>query len=585
MKHLGDITKISGYEVEPVDIICGGSPCQDLSVAGKRAGLAGERSGLFMEQIRIIKEMRERGKADDVIRPRYMVWENVPGAFSSNNGEDFRAVLEETAKIADENATIPRPENGKWAPAGCIVGDGWSIAWRVHDAQFWGAAQRRKRICLLADFDGQTAGRILFELRRKTDDFGREQVIMDTGAESRSEVQSVGKGVSRDIAESGKEGQKTAGDAGTCIEETGGAIGFHLTQDPVSSNELSYACSCGNSKSGQCVNGVVYGIGSYDSNAMKSNNPSSGIYKADTSRTLDLNGGNPGCNQGGMAVVQGFDAYNQASTGDVAMPLRNKAADSDHIPVVCIEGNGSRDSHKGDGYRESETMYTLNTVEQHAVCIENHPADSRVKIAKDGKVQTLSSRMGTGGGNVPMVMSIGHDERSAKFTDNEIVDPLTSSDYKDPIKITYQQVTGTLNPGAHPGSYNGQDAYNDMFVANTVVRRLTPLECTRLQGFPDGWVDIGEWVDSKGKLRKDSDANKYKALGNSIALPFWQWLAQRIVAEEHPRQTTMASLFSGIGGFELVFSMCGCKPVWASEIEDFPIAVTKKRFKEEQDVH
>jgi len=137
--HLGDITKIKGANVPLVDIVTGGSPCQDLSCAGKRAGLAGERSGLFMEQIRVIKEMREHDKRTNPngsCRPRFMVWENVPGAFSSNKGEDFRTVLEETAKVADENAVVPGPPDGKWTPAGCIVGDGWSIAWRVHDALF-----------------------------------------------------------------------------------------------------------------------------------------------------------------------------------------------------------------------------------------------------------------------------------------------------------------------------------------------------------------------------------------------------------------------------------------------------------------
>ena len=167
MKHLGDITKINGAEIEPVDVITAGSPCQDLSVAGKRAGLAGERSGLFMEQMRIIKEMRENDRrnnqrTDEYVRPRYMVWENVPGALSSNGGEDFRAVLEETARIVEEDAVIPRP-SGKWTNAGCIMGNGWSIAWRIHDAQFWGVAQRRRRICLVADFGGGSAPEILFE--------------------------------------------------------------------------------------------------------------------------------------------------------------------------------------------------------------------------------------------------------------------------------------------------------------------------------------------------------------------------------------------------------------------------------------
>ena len=165
MKHLGDITKIDGAEAPVVDVVIGGSPCQDLSIAGKRAGLDGERSGLFMEQIRIIKEMRKAdgaGKRADEVRPRYMVWENVPGSFSSNKGEDFRIVLEETAKVADENAVIPRPADGKWKTCGCIVGNGWSIAWRVLDAQFWGVPQRRRRIALVADFGGQSAGEILF---------------------------------------------------------------------------------------------------------------------------------------------------------------------------------------------------------------------------------------------------------------------------------------------------------------------------------------------------------------------------------------------------------------------------------------
>lgn len=165
MKQLGDITKINGREIEPVEIIAGGSPCQDLSVAGQRAGLGGERSGLFMEQIRVIKEMRDETskRADEPIRPRYAVWENVPGAFSSNKGEDFLVVLEEFCKVKDESAYVPRPADGKWQSCGCIVGDGYSVAWRVLDAQFWGVPQRRRRIWLVADFGGQRAAEVLFE--------------------------------------------------------------------------------------------------------------------------------------------------------------------------------------------------------------------------------------------------------------------------------------------------------------------------------------------------------------------------------------------------------------------------------------
>ena len=196
MIHLGDICKINGADIEPVDCITAGSPCQDLSVAGKRAGLEGERSGLFMEQIRIIKEMRradeERGRTDEFIRPRYMVWENVPGALSSNKGEDFRCVLEETARIVQEDAVIPGSPKGGWSYSGCIVGDGWSIAWRIHDAQFWGVPQRRKRIALVADFGGRSAAEILF----------------------------IRKGLSRDTEPSKQTRQEAAGDTAEGIGES-----------------------------------------------------------------------------------------------------------------------------------------------------------------------------------------------------------------------------------------------------------------------------------------------------------------------------------------------------------------------------
>lgn len=187
-----------------------------------------------------------------------------------------------------------------------------------------------------------------------------------------------------------------------------------------------------------------------------------------------------------------------------------------------------RSKEEGQGWQNTDTNDTLNAFDNGesrtpTLVIENHPNDSRVKIREDGTFQTLSSRMGTGGGNVPMVEN------------------------------------------------------------KAVVRRLTPLECTRLQGFPDGWVDIGDWVDSKGKVHKESDSVKYKALGNSIALPFWEWMADRMVKqlrEDGVYKPTMASLFDGIGGFPLSFQRAGATPIWASEIEEFPMAVTKKRFPE-----
>lgn len=197
MKHLGDINKLNGADLEPVTIIAGGSPCQDMSIAGKREGLDGSRSNLFREQIRIIKEMRESdraaGRTGTQIRPRYMVWENVPGAFSSNKGKDFQAVLQEIVSITDEESNVPLPPKGKWQTAGCIMGDHFTIAWRVLDAQYWGVPQRRKRIYLVADFGGNTAPKLLFE---------RE-------------------GLSGNFTESREAWQRTAGDIKTGTHKTG----------------------------------------------------------------------------------------------------------------------------------------------------------------------------------------------------------------------------------------------------------------------------------------------------------------------------------------------------------------------------
>ena len=225
--------------------------------------------------------------------------------------------------------------------------------------------------------------------------------------------------------------------------------------------------------------------------------------------------------------------------------------------IFCIEGNGTRQSHNGNGWKETEIMYTLNSTENHCVAvIENHPSDSRVKMNEEDVVQTLNSRMGTGGGNVPLLIETHpQDSRYRIVGDGKVNQSL-------------------LSCVEHDGANGG-------LVMDTVVRRITPLECERLQGFPDGYTNIGDWTDSKGKLHSgDSDAPRYKALGNSIALPFWEYLAGRMVKELGEENPTMASLFDGIGGFPLVFQRCGCKPVWASEIEEFPIAVTKIHFPE-----
>ena len=431
MIHLGDITKISGYDVPPVDVVIGGSPCQDLSVAGKRAGLAGERSGLFMEQIRIIKEMREEdvrgGRTGKFIRPRFMVWENVPGAFSSNKGDDFRAVLEETIRVADPDAPdVPLPAKGKWPLADCWMGDGWSVAYRVLDAQFWGVPQRRRRIVLVADFGGHAAPEILF----------------------------IRESVCGNIAEGGAQGEEDAAGAG--------------------------------SGAGQAS---AYRIGAYYSAGMLSDNPKAGIIPVEKSNTLDCNGGAPTSQQGGVCIVQ--------------------------PAVYDARGNG-----------DGKTACTLTGDHQ-------------------SRVTDYTAIAITGGPGLH----------------GEIAGTLDASYFKGPgMRGGIEREIALMESGQ--------------------VRRLTPLECERLQGYPDGWTDIGPWTDSAGKLHKESsDSARYKALGNSIALPPWAWVLKRLCAC-YERTATMASLFDGIGGFPLIWERMNgpgsC--LWASEIEEFPIAVTRRRF-------
>lgn len=491
MKHLGDITKINGAEVPTVEVIIGGSPCQDLSVAGKRAGLSGERSGLFMEQLRIIKEMRENdrrnGRTDELARPRFMVWENVLGAFSSNKGEDFRIVLEETARVADPTAVIPRPPKGKWTNAGAVVGDGWSLAWRVFDAQFWGVPQRRRRIALVADFGGGRAPEILFER----------------------------KGMSGDITESREQGQKTATNARDGIDST---ISFQeRAGKPGGVKESSYSTT-ESAHSQLSTISACYGISAYESNAMKSGNPNSGVYLAETARTLDNNGGSPACNQGGMAIVQCYDARGNG--------------DGDTAPTMT-----------GD-HQSRITDYTAIISLDRAAYNQGINAQYDIGVDDSGKSQTIVSKG-------PNAVCIGNGQ---------------------PDQLGVSEKVGALN------CMHDQQA---VMIDTAIVRRLTPLECERLQGYPDGWTHIGDWIDSKGKKHRDADSPKYKALGNSIALPPWTYVLSRLngYCTEH----TMASLFDGIGGFPLIWERLNGKGtcLWASEIEEFPIAVTKIRFGQE----
>lgn len=265
VKQLGDVTKINGAEIEPVDIITFGSPCQDLSIAGQRAGLKGERSGLFMEAVRIIKEMRNatRNGADEPVRPRYAVWENVPGAYSSNGGEDFRAVLEELCRVADDEVSIPRPPQGRWGGAGAIMGDGYSVAWRTLDAQYWGVPQRRRRIWLVADFGGRRAAEILFEREGMSRNFAEIRKAWTAQSEVESGVADAGDDTAfvydGRVNGSGRVSPTLAGDHGNRIDYTPLCVRFREGKEGGGKGALvqigkSGTIACGNDQ-------IVFAIG------------------------------------------------------------------------------------------------------------------------------------------------------------------------------------------------------------------------------------------------------------------------------------------------------------------------------------
>ena len=648
MLHLGDITKIKGCTAPVVDCIIGGSPCQDLSLAGKRAGLAGARSGLYMEQIRIIKEMRyadvQRGKSDLDVRPRYMVWENVPGAFSTNQGKDFAAVIEEAIRVAEPEApSVDVPEKG-WPTSGCFYDEmgKWSVAWRVLDAQFWGTSdkplpQRRRRIALVADFGGLSAPEILF----------------------------VTKGVSGNIEPGEQKRKETAGDAGdsTCgaIPCTlkirggcdGGGKGALIQEDK--------SATLSTLQDQTLFQPVAYGIQGSMIGRADQNGPQGDGINEDVSFTLNTADRHAVAYtfEPGIASREGGHVYD-----DVSGTLRAHAGDNQMAVAYSINHQGGNVEQIIEGLAGTLTAATNSSGNNKlsvAYSIENHPADSRVDIDESGMVQTLTSRMGTGGGNVPMVMEpIAYNGANITSpinvtnpqpgdpchtlntdTRNYVLEPITvhgepitgtllARDYKgagrwdslDKVVCTplvYRQggfgdfcegEVGTLRAAGGDlggGSENlvvaGVDCRNateyeertgtlqadcdhnhnsnNVVRVKHIVRRLTPLECERLQGFPDGWTDIGEWVDSKGKKHKEADSPRYKALGNSIALPPWKWVLKRLCAC-YERDATMASLFDGIGGFPLIWEQLNGKGscLWASEIEEFPMAVTKVRFGE-----
>ena len=508
MKHYGDVSTLNGANVDPVDIITFGSPCQDMSVAGRRAGLDGSRSNLFYEAVRIAKEMRE---ATNGRYPTWLCWENVPGAFSSNGGNDFKAVLDEIRRIKDPEADTPR--SPKWPNAGCILADDYSLAWRVLDAQYFGVPQRRKRIFLVADLAGQRAGKVLFESEGVSgytpQGFRAWEGIAGTAEEgtsasSRLCLNDQGGGfmsVSEDIA--GTLRARMDGHPPVVMDAV--ALENHPADSRVTVSEdgkvqtLTSRMGTGGNNVPLIMRSkekpVVFGICAKDSNAMKSNNPRSGFYEAKTTRTLDGNGGNPVCNQGGMAVVA--FAQNQR---DEVRDLGSKATcvsaepgmkQQTYVLQGSMIGRADKNGPQGSGIGE-DVSFTLDATDRHAIA---HPIYSTSKasyhtIAEKDKVNTL-----------------------------------VATDYKDPPTIA-------------------EDPYY-------VVRRLTPTECARLQGFPDWWCsdletpeptdqDIALWSDvfethrrvtgssSKPKTtaqiikwlkRPNADSAEYKLWGNGVALP------------------------------------------------------------------
>ena len=538
MKHYGDVSRMDGGKIEPVDIITFGSPCQDMSIAGRREGLDGSRSSLFYEAVRIVKEMR---CATDGRYPRYIVWENVPGAFSSNKGADFQSVLEEICSVKGYEVDPARPE--RWANAGEIVADDFSLAWRVFDAQHWGVPQRRKRIYLVADFAGGSAGKILFESEGVSGYTPQgfcpwkgtagtfEESVGASGCVCLNDQGSSRMDVTEEVAETLRAENHghppcVMGAAGFCTEHSAQArgIGYEEETSPtlragtvpaaVYENHSQDTRYTGPLETAPTVNATygmggnnqpfvvetpktlkirsgcegggkgaliqdnksatlgcnndqalfvpkVYGICSKDSNAMKSDNPKSGFYEAETSRCLDANGGNPTCNQGGMAVV--------ALQGSMI-------------------GRADKNGPQGSGVNE-DVSFTLDAADRHAVAY---------CMTTGSYTQTLKEQSPT----------------------------LMARDYKDP------PVVNETEP-------------------EYIVRRLTPTECARLQGFPDWWCaglgtdeqteeEIEFWTEvfeihrsvmgtfSKPKSRNQiikwlknphSDSAEYKMWGNGVALP------------------------------------------------------------------
>jgi len=512
IKHYGDISCMDGSKIEPVDIITFGSPCQDLSIAGKRDGLDGKRSSLFYEAIRIVKEMR---CATDGKKPRYIVWENVPGAFSSNKGEDFRCVLEGVCHIKDETLSVPKID--KWKQAGTIVGDHFSLAWRVLDVQYWGVPQRRKRIFLVADFAGGGAGEILFKSEGLSG-YSKESIrswqgtasyIADSTGEAGTICLNDQGGNRMDVTKDITCTLRAKSNHPPCVMDSavfdnhGKDTRFSGPIDVAPTISATYGTG-GNNQPFVVENPKTYDVRFTSEGTI---NARSNVYESDTARTIDTSGNAPDSNQGGIAVVESY-----ALQGSMI-------------------GRDDKNGPRGDGVNE-EVSFTLNTVDKHAVvyaidresfnCGQNYARN--LGITEDGINSTLNAQ-----GPSAVATPTYSSSKASFFTnaEKELANTLVATDYKDPPLI------------------NGNDGIE------YTVRRLTPTECARLQGFPDWWCsglgienptmdDLRTWYDifethrkvtgsySKAKTLKQiskwlknphSDSAEYKMWGNGVALP------------------------------------------------------------------
>lgn len=512
IKHYGDISTMDGSKIEPVDIITFGSPCQDLSIAGKRDGLDGKRSSLFYEAIRIIKEMR---CATDGKKPRYIVWENVPGTFSSNKGEDFRCVLEGICHIKDETLSVPKID--KWKQAGTIVGDHFSLAWRVLDAQYWGVPQRRKRIFLVADFAGGGAGEILFKSEGLSG-YSKKSIRSWQGTASNF-ADSIGATGTICLNDQGGERMDVTTDI-TCtlraksnhppcimdsavFDNHGKDTRFTGPIDVAPTISATYGTG-GNNQPFVVENSKTYDVRFTSEGTV---NARSNVYESDTARTIDTSGNTPDSNQGGIAVVESYGLQGS------------------------MIGRADKNGPQGAGVNE-ELSFTLNTVDKHAVvyaidresfnCGQNYARN--LGITEDGINSTLKAQ-----GPSAVATPTYSSSKASFFTDakEELANTLVATDYKDPPLI------------------------NDNDGIDYTVRRLTPSECARLQGFPDWWCsdlgietptmdDLRIWYDIFETFRKatgaytkpktlkqikkwlknpHSDSAEYKMWGNGVALP------------------------------------------------------------------